>query len=149
MTDQATINSLSKVKDMFLHESLAILVRNHGPDDIVSTLATVMDEYAITYARRTGDYDGASAMKLISDYLDGLDEYVENFDRLRVIPWLRRIAPFSCSTKSAPRLPSSMARMDREFSELTDRVRRIDERLDGLVAQVTRIDAQVTEGFKR
>lgn len=41
------------------------------------------------------------------------------------------------------------ARMDREFSELTDRVRRIDERLDGLVAQVTRLNAQVTEGFKR
>ena len=65
---------------VFLRESLAILVRNHGPDDIVSNLATVMDEYAMKYARRTGDYDGATVMKLISDYLDGLNDYVENFD---------------------------------------------------------------------
>ena len=80
MTNQTVLNSLPNASAAFLRESLAILVRNHGPDDIVSILATVMDEYAITYARRTGDYDGASVMKLISDYLDGLNEYVENFD---------------------------------------------------------------------
>ena len=80
MTNVTTLKDPATVKDIFLRESLAILVRNHGPDDIVQTLATVMDEYAMKYARRTGDYDGASAMKLISDYLDGLDDYIENYD---------------------------------------------------------------------
>lgn len=80
MTNVTTLNDPPTVRKMFLKESLAILVRNHGPDDIVSTLATVMDDYAMTYARRTGDYDGASAMRLISDYLDGLDAYLDNYD---------------------------------------------------------------------
>jgi hypothetical protein len=56
------------------------MVRNHGPDDIVSTLATVLDEYAFEYARKTGDYDGASAMRLISDHLDGLESFINNYD---------------------------------------------------------------------
>jgi hypothetical protein len=80
MSNAAVIKDLSNVKTEFLRESLAILVRNHGPEDIVQILSTVMDDYAMTYARRTGDYDGASAMKLISDYLDGLDTFIDNFD---------------------------------------------------------------------
>lgn len=80
MPNSAMIHALNDAKKAFLKESLSILVRNHGPDDIVSTLATVMDDYAVHYARRTGDYDGASAMKLISNYLDGLDEHIENYD---------------------------------------------------------------------
>lgn len=80
MTTQDLIKDAVSVKDAHLREQLAILVRNHGPDDIVGALATVMDDYAMTYARRTGDYDGASAMKLISDYLDGLDAWLEDYD---------------------------------------------------------------------
>jgi hypothetical protein len=80
MTNASTINDPAKVKDAFLRESLSILVRNHGPEDIVRTLATVMDAYAFEYARKTGDYDGASAMRLISDHLDGMDKYIDNYD---------------------------------------------------------------------
>jgi len=76
----AVIKDLANVKTEFLRESLAILVRNHGPEDIVQILAAVMDDYAMTYAQRTGDYDGASAMKLIANYLDGLDKYIDNYD---------------------------------------------------------------------
>lgn len=80
MSNNATIDSLNSAKNVFLRESLAILVRNHGPEDIISTLATVLDAYAFEYARKTGDYDGASAMRLISDHLDGLDAFIENYD---------------------------------------------------------------------
>jgi hypothetical protein len=76
MTNQATIDD---PKNEFLRESLAIMVRNHGPDDIVSTLASVLDDYAFEYARKTGDYDGASVMRLISDHLDGLEAFVDNY----------------------------------------------------------------------
>lgn len=80
MSNQSMITDLNDAKKAFLRESLSILVRNHGPEDIVSTLATVMDDYAMQYARRTGDYSGATAMKLISDYLDGLDDHIENYE---------------------------------------------------------------------
>lgn len=80
MSNQSLITELNDAKKAFLRESLSILVRNHGPQDIVSTLATVMDDYASTYASRTGDYDGASAMRLISDHLDGLESYLDNYD---------------------------------------------------------------------
>ena len=80
MSNQAVINDLAKVKNEFLRESLAIMVRNHGPDDIVATLATVLDDYAFEYARKTGDYDGASVMRLVSAHLDGLEAFVDNYE---------------------------------------------------------------------
>jgi hypothetical protein len=80
MSNQALISDLSKVKNEFLKESLAIMVRNHGPEDIIQTLATVLDAYAFEYARKTGDYDGACAMRLASDHLDGLEAFTANYD---------------------------------------------------------------------
>jgi hypothetical protein len=80
MSNAAAINDPLRVKNEFLKESLAILVRNHGPEDIIATLATVLDAYAFEYARKTGDYDGACAMRLASDHLDGLEAFVTNYD---------------------------------------------------------------------
>jgi hypothetical protein len=80
MSNNAIIKELSDTKVAFLREQLGILVRNHGPDDIVQILSEVMDNYAMTYARRTGDYDGASSMKLIAAHLAGLDAFIENYD---------------------------------------------------------------------
>jgi hypothetical protein len=80
MSNPASINEKSRFKNEFLRESLAILVRNHGPEDIIQTLAAVLDAYAFEYARKTGDYDGACAMRLASDHLDGLEAFVTNYD---------------------------------------------------------------------
>jgi hypothetical protein len=80
VSNQSLITELNDAKKAFLRESLSILVRNHGPQDIVSTLAIVMDDYAATYASRTGDTDGASSMKLIANHLDGLESYLDNYD---------------------------------------------------------------------
>jgi hypothetical protein len=80
MSNQTTIKETTEVKDAFLRESLAILVRNHGPDDIVQILSEVLDDYAMTYARRTGDYDGASSMKIIAAYLSKLERMLANYD---------------------------------------------------------------------
>jgi hypothetical protein len=80
MPNNANIRDLSNARSVFLRESLAIMVRNHGPEDIVQVLGEVMDDYAQTYARSTGDYDGASAMKLIAEHLAGLPSFIENYD---------------------------------------------------------------------
>ena len=82
MLNQAAIKepAAPNPRDAFLRESLAILVRNHGPQDIVQMLAEVLDDYAMAYARRTGDYDGASSMKIIAAHLEGLDAYLDNYD---------------------------------------------------------------------
>jgi hypothetical protein len=80
VSNNAVIQDLSNVRATFLREALAIMVRNHGPDDIVHTLAEVMDDYAIVYARRTGDYDGASSMKLTAAHLAGLELARANHD---------------------------------------------------------------------
>jgi hypothetical protein len=80
MTNSATINDLSDTRIAFLRESLAILVRHHGPDDIVQILSEVLDDYAMTYARRTGDYDGAASMKIIAAYLSKLERALDNYD---------------------------------------------------------------------
>jgi hypothetical protein len=78
MSNQTVINDNSRLA--FLRESLAILVRNHGPDDIVQILSEVLDDYAQTYARRTGDYDGAASMKIAAAYLGKFERYVDNYD---------------------------------------------------------------------
>jgi hypothetical protein len=80
VSNNATSKELSTPNVAFLRESLAIIVRNHGPDDIVQVLSEVMDDYAIAYARRTGDYDGASAMKLTAAHLAGLEAARSNYD---------------------------------------------------------------------
>lgn len=80
MITQTTIDKLPSEKQVFLRECLSIMIRNHGPDDIVATLASVLDDYAFEYARKTGDYDGASVMRLISDHLDGLESFIDNYD---------------------------------------------------------------------
>ena len=80
MTTQDSIGEPNHAKIAFLREQLGILVRNHGPEDIVQTLGEVMDDYAHTYARKTGDYDGASAMKLIAVHLAGLDTFIDNYE---------------------------------------------------------------------
>jgi hypothetical protein len=41
------------------------------------------------------------------------------------------------------------ARMDREFSELSDRARRTDERIDGLTTRVEKLATQTEAGFER
>jgi hypothetical protein len=77
------VSNNATIKDpraTFLRECLSIMVRNHGPDDIVQLLSEVMDDYAMTYARRTGDYDGASSMKLIANHLAGLEAARANYD---------------------------------------------------------------------
>jgi hypothetical protein len=73
-------SELSDTRVAFLRESLGILVRHHGPDDIVQVLSEVMDDYALNYARRTGDYDGASSMKIIAAYLSKLERALDNYD---------------------------------------------------------------------
>jgi hypothetical protein len=80
VSNNVIIKETTEVKDAFLRESLAILVRNHGPEDIVQILSEVMDDYAVRYACQTGDYDGASALKLIAAHLAGLDHFIENYD---------------------------------------------------------------------
>ena len=81
MSNASTIKVLTNdVRQAFLKESLGIMVRNHGPEDIISTLATVLDEYANEYARKTGDYSGASQMRLASNHLDGLEAFIHNHD---------------------------------------------------------------------
>ena len=76
----STISDLANARGAFLRESLGIMVRNHGPEDLFPALSNVLDAYAIVYARRTGDYSGASAYKLMAEYLDGYDKFVENYD---------------------------------------------------------------------
>jgi hypothetical protein len=80
MTNSAIIDDLSNSRIAFLRESLSILVRNHGPDDIVQILSEVLDDYAMKYARRTGDYDGAASMKIVARYLAKLDDALANYD---------------------------------------------------------------------
>ena len=79
MSNNATTRDIDK-REEFLRESIAIIVRNHGPEDIVRVLAAVMDNYAFEYARKTGDYAGAAAMRIVSDHLDELPSYLENYD---------------------------------------------------------------------
>ena len=55
------------------------MVRNHGPEDIFPALASA-ERLRGDYARRTGDYQGASKYRLMADYLDGFDKFVENYD---------------------------------------------------------------------
>jgi hypothetical protein len=80
MTNTETIQQLDNVRQAFLRESLAILIRHHGPEDIVSTLSEVMDDYAMNYARRSGDYAGASEMRVVAKFLEGCDSFVANYD---------------------------------------------------------------------
>jgi hypothetical protein len=80
MTNQTVVDDLSNTRVAFLRESLSILVRNHGPDDIVQILSEVLDDYAMKYARRTGDYGGASSMTIIARYLAKLDDALANYD---------------------------------------------------------------------
>ena len=75
-----TISDLANARGAFLRESLGIMVRNHGPEDIFPALSAVLDDYSVTYARRTGDYSGASDYRLMAEYLDGYDKFVENYD---------------------------------------------------------------------
>jgi len=82
MLNQTAIKEIASPnpRDAFLRESLAILVRNHGPQDIVQILAEVLADYAMAYASRTGDYDGASSMRIIAAHLEGLDEFLDNYE---------------------------------------------------------------------
>ena len=80
MSNAQTITELVGVRQAFLREALTIMVRNHGPDDIVLTLSEVLDDYAHNYARRSGDYEGASKMGVVATFLQGLDEFVDNYD---------------------------------------------------------------------
>ena len=72
--------ALADASGAFLRESLAILVRNHGPEDIVQTLSEVIGDYAVTFATRTGDYSGAAEMYTVARYLDGLEAFLNNCD---------------------------------------------------------------------
>jgi hypothetical protein len=78
-TNTETIKA-STVRQAFLRESLAIIVRHHGPEDIVSTLSEVMDDYAHNYAKRSGDYAGASQIGVVAKFLEGCDSFVANYD---------------------------------------------------------------------
>jgi hypothetical protein len=80
MSNAQIISDLGNVRQAFLRESLAIMVRNHDPDDIVSTLSEVLDDYAHNYAKRSGDYEGASKMGVVATFLQGLDKFVDNYD---------------------------------------------------------------------
>jgi hypothetical protein len=84
MSNAEIISDLANARGAFLRESLGIMVRNHGPEDLFPALSNVLDAYAIVYAivyaRRTGDYSGANAYKLMAEYLDGYAKFVENYD---------------------------------------------------------------------
>jgi hypothetical protein len=80
VSNAETIKDLDNARAVFLREALAIMVRNHGPQDIISALSTVMDAYAVVYARKTGDYDGATAMRLVAAELDTIEERLDNHD---------------------------------------------------------------------
>lgn len=80
MSNAEIISDLANARGAFLRESLGIMVRNHGPEDIFPALSNVLDAYVVIYARRTGDYQGASKYRLMAEYLDGFDKFVENYD---------------------------------------------------------------------
>ena len=71
MSNAEIISDLNNARGAFLRESLGIMVRNHGPEDLFPALAIVLDAYAVAYARRTGDHQGSHTYRLMAEYLDG------------------------------------------------------------------------------
>ena len=80
MSNAQTAAELGQAKLQFLRIGLRALVRAHSPEDLIVVLREVLDDQAIEYARRTGDYDRAGEMRLASTFLDGFEKFVDNYD---------------------------------------------------------------------
>ena len=59
------IRGLSLARDAALRASLAVLVNGAGDrvEDLIQILGEVIDDHAVAYALRTGDYDYAAPLE--------------------------------------------------------------------------------------
>lgn len=76
------VKSLSLARDATLRASLAVLVNGAGArvEDLIQILGEVIDDHAVAYALRTGDYDYASKLGVMAEHLGRLDQFVDNYD---------------------------------------------------------------------
>jgi hypothetical protein len=82
MSNAELIKSLSLARDATLRASLAVLVNGAGShvEDLIQMLSEVIDDHAVAYALRTGDYDYASKLSIMAEHLTRLDAFVDNYD---------------------------------------------------------------------
>jgi hypothetical protein len=82
ITNAETIKALAGARDATLRASLAILVNGAGShvEDLIQILAEVIDDHAMAYALRTGDYDYAGKLSIMAKHLEGLDAFIDNYD---------------------------------------------------------------------
>ena len=68
MSNAELIRNLSLARDATLRASLAVLVNGAGShvEDLIQILSEVIDDHAVAYALRTGDYDYAISLSAIA-----------------------------------------------------------------------------------
>lgn len=75
-----TIAELDKARDLFVRRALTTMLENQGADELVDTLAEVIEDFAMALAKRQGDYGRAAALNVIAEHLRGLDKFIANYD---------------------------------------------------------------------
>jgi hypothetical protein len=82
MSNAELIKSLSLARDATLRASLAVLVNGAGShvEDLIQMLGEVIDDHAVAYALRTGDYDYAGKLSIMAEHLGNLDAFIDNYD---------------------------------------------------------------------
>ena len=86
MTNQETIDDLSKAQDNAMRVTARALIRAYHDDahknieDFIVVLGYELSKAADVLARRTGDYARATQLNIVADHLMKLDDVISNYD---------------------------------------------------------------------